>query len=182
MKMTTQKKNIKYEIFIVEDNTLYAQLLKKHLVSNNYQVRVFYNARDCLNALDEQQPDVLTLDYTLPDMGGHEAMKEIQKRSPQTNIIIISAQESINTAIELMKNGAYDYIRKASDTREKLTNIIKNLYASDLLKNGKSAFKRGHIRPVQFQKADKRQQQRDRTGLFFNGKSNSNQYFCIYQR
>jgi two-component system response regulator AtoC len=152
LKMANQKRNIRYEIFIVEDNTLYAQVLKKQLTENNYQVRVFYNARDCINALDDHQPDVLTLDYTLPDMTGHEAMKEIQKKSPQTNIIIISAQESIDTAIELMKNGAYDYIMKASDTREKLTNIIKNIYASDQLKQENQRLKGAIIDHYNFRK------------------------------
>ena len=66
--MANQKRNIRYEIFIVEDNTLYAQVLKKQLTENNYQVRVFYNARDCINALDYHQPDYCTLDYTLTDL------------------------------------------------------------------------------------------------------------------
>jgi DNA-binding NtrC family response regulator len=75
------------------------------------------------------------LDYTLPDMTGYDVLKKIQKRMPGTNVIIISAQENINTAIDLMKNGAYDYIMKAPDTREKLSNIIKNIREKDQLKN-----------------------------------------------
>jgi DNA-binding NtrC family response regulator len=131
--MTNPKSNIRYKIFIVEDNKLYAQVLKKQLVDNEYQVKVFYNGKDCIAQLDEK-PDVISLDYTLPDMTGYEVLKEIQKKCPNTHVIIISAQESISTAIELMKNGAYDYIMKAPDTREKLTNIIKNIYHSDQLK------------------------------------------------
>ncbi len=138
--MSSPRKKIAYKIFIVEDNKLYAQVLKKQLIDNHYQVKVFYNGRDCIASLDEQ-PDVITLDYTLPDMTGHEVLKEIQRKSPSSNVIIISAQESINTAIELMKNGAYDYIAKAPDTREKLTNIIKNIYASDLLKQENTRLK-----------------------------------------
>ena len=138
--MSNPKSNISYKIFIVEDNKLYSQVLKKQLIDNQYQVKVFYNGRDCIASLDEQ-PDVITLDYTLPDMTGHEVLKEIQKKSPSSNVIIISAQESISTAIELMKNGAYDYIAKAPDTREKLTNIIKNIYNSDLLKQENTRLK-----------------------------------------
>jgi two-component system, NtrC family, response regulator AtoC len=136
LKMAKQKNNnkYKYNIFIVEDNALYAQVLKKHLISENYLVKVFYNGRDCLAELDNQKPDVLTLDYTLPDISGYDALKGIQEKSPDTHIVIISAQESINTAIELMKKGAYDYITKASDTRERLSNVIKNIYKSDQLK------------------------------------------------
>jgi DNA-binding NtrC family response regulator len=138
--MTNPKSNIRYKIFIVEDNKLYAQVLKKQLVDNQYQVKVFYNGKDCIAQLDEK-PDVITLDYTLPDMTGREVLKEIQKKCPNTHVIIISAQESISTAIELMKNGAYDYIMKAPDTREKLTNIIKNIYQSDQLKEENTRLK-----------------------------------------
>lgn len=138
--MTNPKSNIRYKIFIVEDNKLYAQVLKKQLLDQHYQVKVFYNGKDCIAELDEK-PDVITLDYTLPDMTGHEVLQEIQKKCPSANVIIISAQESISTAIDLMKNGAYDYIMKAPDTREKLTNIIKNIYQSDQLKEENTRLK-----------------------------------------
>ncbi len=140
LKMANPKSNVKYKVFIVEDNTLYAQVLKKKLVENQYQVKVFYNGKDCIANLDDQ-PDVITLDYTLPDMTGHEVLMEIQEKQPDAHVIIISAQESISTAIELMKNGAYDYIMKAPDTREKLTNIIKNIYQSDQLKQENTRLK-----------------------------------------
>lgn len=138
--MTNPKNSISYKIFIVEDNKLYAQVLKKQLLDQQYQVKVFYNGKDCIAELDEK-PDVITLDYTLPDMTGYEVLQEIQKKCPNTHVIIISAQESISTAIELMKNGAYDYIMKAPDTREKLTNIIKNIYQSDQLKEENTRLK-----------------------------------------
>ena len=128
--MANSKNNIQYKIFVVEDNVLYAQVLKKQLIDNQYQVKVFHNGKDCISHLNEK-PDVITLDYTLPDMTGHKVLKEIQKKLPNTHVIVISAQENINTAIELMKDGAYDYIMKAPDTREKLSNIIKNIYQSD---------------------------------------------------
>lgn len=138
--MTIQNNKKNYKIFIVEDNKLYAQVLKKQLTDQNYQVKVFYNGHDCITTLHEH-PDVITLDYTLPDMTGYEVLTEIQKKSPKTHVIVISAQESINTAIELMKNGAYDYIMKAPDTREKLTNVIKNIYQSDQLKQENARLK-----------------------------------------
>ena len=72
--MTNPKNNISYKIFIVEDNKLYAQVLKKQLIDNQYQVKVFYTGKDCITHLNEQ-PDVITLDYTLPDMTGHEVLK-----------------------------------------------------------------------------------------------------------
>ncbi len=132
--MPNHKINNHYKIFIVEDNELYAQVLKKQLVNDQFQVKVFYNGRDCIANLGEK-PDIITLDYTLPDMTGQQVLKEIQQKLPDTQVIVISAQENITTAIELMKSGAYDYIMKAPDTREKLSHIIKNIYKTDQLKN-----------------------------------------------
>jgi two-component system, NtrC family, response regulator AtoC len=131
--MASSKIKTQYKIFVVEDNTLYAQILKKQLTDDGYLVKVFHNGRDFMASLDEK-PDVVTLDYTLPDMTGYDVLKKIQRRMPGTNVIIISAQENINTAIDLMKNGAYDYIMKAPDTREKLSNIIKNIRETDQLR------------------------------------------------
>ena len=130
--MIKSKLKQQYKIFVVEDNILYAQILKKQLTDDGYHVKLFHNGRDFLASLDEK-PDVVTLDYTLPDMTGYDVLKKIQRRMPGTNVIIISAQENITTAIDLMKNGAYDYIMKAPDTREKLSNIIKNIREKDQL-------------------------------------------------
>lgn len=131
--MANHKSKSQYKVFIVEDNILYARVLKKQLTDNNLQVKVFHNGTDFLNSINEK-PDVVTLDYTLPDMTGKEVLQKIQDQLPGAQVIVISAQDNIDTAIELMKMGAYDYIMKAPDTREKLSNVINNIYQTDQLK------------------------------------------------
>jgi DNA-binding NtrC family response regulator len=74
-------------------------------------------------------------------MTGKEVLAKIQEKLPSAQVIVISAQDNIGTAIELMKNGAYDYIMKAPDTREKLSNIIKNIYKTDQLKTENTILK-----------------------------------------
>lgn len=122
-----------YRIFIVEDNELYAKVLKKQLENEHFEAHVFYTGGDCLSNLD-RQPDLILLDYTLPDMNGDAVLKLIKKQKPDVHVIIISGQNDINTAIELLKNGAYDYLTKGPDTREKLSRTIHNLYQSDQLR------------------------------------------------
>src|SRR5680860_1290200 len=90
---------MQYKIFIVEDNILYAKVLKKQLVDDKYEVKVFHNGMDFISHLHEK-PDVITLDYTLPDMTGYDVLKKIQSQLPNTHVIVISAQENINTAID----------------------------------------------------------------------------------
>lgn len=132
--MTKLQIKNQYKVFIVEDNVLYARVLKKQLTDDKLQVKVFHNGTDFIKCLHEK-PDVVTLDYTLPDMTGKEVLAKIQEKLPGVQVIVISAQDNISTAIELMKNGAYDYIMKAPDTREKLSNVIKNIYKTDQLKS-----------------------------------------------
>lgn len=67
-------------------------------------------------------------------MTGADILSEITKVLPKTHVIIISGQNDINTAVKLLKDGAYDYIVKGPDTRERLEKIIKNIHESDQLR------------------------------------------------
>lgn len=131
--MANSGAGIGFKIFIVEDNRLYAEVLRKQLVDNQYEVFLFQTGQGCIDSLD-LKPDIVTLDFSLPDLSGHEVLKTIKSKVPQAQVIVISAQESINTAIELMKEGAYDYIVKSYDTNDKLKHVIRNIYQSHQLK------------------------------------------------
>ena len=121
-------------IFIVEDDIWYADVLAYHLQLNpDYTVEKFNNGRDCLNNL-YKKPSVITLDYSLPDMKGKEILKKIRENNPNMPVIIISGQEDINTAVELLKEGAYDYIVKDEDTKDRLWNTLRNLKENIQLK------------------------------------------------
>ncbi len=113
-------------IFIVEDDPMYARVLSYHLTQNpEYQVEVFSKGRECINNM-YKKPDIITLDYKLPDMSGLKVLQKIHAASPEIPVIIISGQEDINTAVELLKAGAYDYIVKNDDAKNRLWNTIKN--------------------------------------------------------
>ncbi len=123
-----------FKIFIVEDDEFYAQVLSHHLSLNpDYEVKNFRTASDCIAAL-HQQPAVITLDYSLPDMTGVDALKKIKAYNPEIPIVIISGQEDVNTAINLLKQGAYDYIVKDDDTKERIWNTINNIRQNTDLK------------------------------------------------
>lgn len=114
------------KIFIVEDNDWYQKFLK-HTVSLNpdYEVKVFSTGTGILNALDEL-PGIVTMDYRLPDITGEELLERIKMLSPDTQVIVISEQEEIETAVSLLKLGAYDYIVKGNDIRNRLLNTLSN--------------------------------------------------------
>jgi two-component system, NtrC family, response regulator AtoC len=116
-----------YKIFVVEDDLWYSKYLNHQLSLNpEYEVKVFNDAKSFLEAMHEL-PDIITLDYNLPDMNGSEILKKIKSISPETNVIIISGQEDIQTAINLLKDGAYDYITKDDNTKNRIFNIISHI-------------------------------------------------------
>lgn len=123
-----------FKIFVVEDNEWYNKLLVHHLSLNpDYEVESFFNARDFLKAVN-RNPDVVTLDYRLPDMLGMEVLKRIKEENEDIQVILVSEQEDIQVVVELLKHGAYDYIVKSNDIRERLLNTVSNIRKGASLK------------------------------------------------
>jgi len=123
--------NTSIRIFAVEDDPVYTRFLKYVLELNpEYEVHTFENGKSCINQLHEN-PDVITLDYTLPDLSGEEVLSSIKASNPDCHVIVISGQEDISTAVDLLKIGAYDYITKDDETKNRLItsigNAIKNI-------------------------------------------------------
>jgi len=114
------------KIFVVEDDPAYTKFLKYVLGLNpDYEVDYYTTGKDCLANL-YKNPAIVTLDYSLPDMPGEKVLNQIRSQDSNINVIIVSAQEKIHTAVELLKSGAYDYISKDHETKERLLNSINN--------------------------------------------------------
>lgn len=115
------------KIFILEDDTWYGTMLEHFLSLNpDYSVKRFETAKEFYNALHEN-PDVVTLDYNLPDTNGEQVLKKIKTVAPDTKVVVISGQEDISTAIKLLKSGAFDYLVKDEDTNDRLWNALQHL-------------------------------------------------------
>jgi len=115
------------KIFVVEDDLFYGELLKRHLSLNpDNEVHLFKTGKECLDKL-YRKPDVVSLDYGLPDMQGDKVLKKIKEDYPELPVIIVSGQEDIKTAVELLRGGAYDYFVKDTDTKDRLWNTVNNI-------------------------------------------------------
>ncbi|WP_139925437.1 sigma-54 dependent transcriptional regulator [Hymenobacter sp. DG01] len=114
-------------IFIVEDNAWYGELLEYKLAQNpDYSIRRFTTAQACLDNLSDK-PDIITLDYSLPDGTGDQVLRQIKERLPEVAVIAISGQEDVRTAIGLLRQGAYDYLVKDEETADRLWNTVGNI-------------------------------------------------------
>lgn len=114
------------KIFVVEDDPAYSKFLKYVLGLNpDFEVEFYTTGAECLKNL-HKNPAIITLDYSLPDMSGEDVLKQIMQIVPLAQVIIVSAQEKISTAVDLMKAGAYYYIPKDIEAKDRLLHIIKN--------------------------------------------------------
>jgi DNA-binding NtrC family response regulator len=116
-----------FKIFVVEDSEWYNRLLVHTLSLNpDYEIKSFFNGKDFLNCLFES-PDIVTLDYRLPDFTGLDVLKRIREENADVQVILISEQADIETVVSLLKMGAYDYISKTEDIKDRLLNTVKNI-------------------------------------------------------
>jgi two-component system, NtrC family, response regulator AtoC len=123
-----------YHIFMVEDDPWYGEILKYHLGLNpDYKVTRFENAKDCLAKM-HLQPDLVTIDFSLPDIMGDKLYEKIKEINPQVPVIVISSQADISVAVGLLKMGVKDYLVKDEATKDLLWNSIIRIRENQTLK------------------------------------------------
>jgi DNA-binding NtrC family response regulator len=124
-----------FKIWIVEDDEWYSEFLKYSIsMIPEYEATVFHSGKELLAQLHER-PDVITLDFNLPDTDGATLLKKIKSTDSDIQVLMISKQENMNTALELLRSGAYDYFIKSDDLRDKLLNTLQHLFKQRSLRN-----------------------------------------------
>ncbi len=122
-------------VFVVDDDEWYSSLLEYQIKLNpDNEVEIYQDGNSLLSNLNKN-PDVITLDYKLPDYDGEVLLNLIKKKLPGTPVIIVSNQQDIKTAINLLKDGAYDYVIKDDDAKDRIWNCLKNIQENVDLKN-----------------------------------------------
>ena len=112
------------KIFLVEDDPWIGELYKHHLTLNpDYQISLFKSGKECLNNL-YLKPDIICVDFGLPDMDGETLLKRIHEVNKNIPVIVISGQEDISVAVNCLKSGAKDYIIKDDRAKDMLWNAI----------------------------------------------------------
>lgn len=114
-------------IFIVEDDPFYKEIISSHLFDLGYtKIELYTNAKDFLNNL-YKIPDIIFLDYNLEDKNGLEILKEIKGFNPDIHVVFLSAQDTIQVAVDALRFGALDYIIKNDVALEKINFVLVNI-------------------------------------------------------
>lgn len=115
------------KIFLVDDDLFYLNLMSQILSKQSItDITKFDSGFKCLDKLDEK-PDVIFLDYSMDTLDGYEVLKKIKRYDPNIYVVMVSAQEDIEIAVESLKHGAFDYIQKGNDSEEKVKKVLKKI-------------------------------------------------------
>lgn len=112
-------------LLIVEDEETLCESLKRVLVREGYAVDTFNSAEEALDVFEERFYDLIITDIILPGITGIELLKRIKERLPEQIVIIMTAYASLETAVEALRSGAYDYVVKPV-MHEEIKQIVKN--------------------------------------------------------
>jgi polysaccharide export outer membrane protein len=122
-------KDIDIKIYIVDDEEYYLNLEKISLAKYKFNdISIFNSGEDCLIAIENEQPDCVILDYVIKTgMNGDEILKIINDKFPDILVLVLSGQENIEVATNIIKNGAYDYIVKNKMTFFNLNSTLSKI-------------------------------------------------------
>ncbi|MCP4414579.1 MAG: response regulator, partial [Gammaproteobacteria bacterium] len=100
------------KILVVDDDDLSRGYLSEALKRNGYSIDNASDGQEAVGLTDKQHYDMIFLDMRMPRMGGMKVLERVKKTSKETTIVIMTAYGSIESAVEAMQKGAYDYIIK----------------------------------------------------------------------
>jgi len=111
------------KILLVDDEVVFTNNMSKLLTNRGYRVTAVDSGDAAIRVLDEEDFDVVVLDLKMPGMDGIATLKEIKKLGLFTETLILTGHGSIDTALEAIKLGAYDYLTKPCDIVELVEKI-----------------------------------------------------------
>ncbi len=136
-------------IHVVEDEMMQREMLVDHLSKmSKYDIKSFETGEDCLNAIRAgEKPAIVFLDFFLNSVrkdaaDGLEILTQIKNLSPETEVVMLSGQDKIEVAVDVMKYGAFDYIVKGESAYYRAEKAIFNIWRFHKMKGDASMYKK----------------------------------------
>lgn len=121
------------KILVVDDETPIRRTLRDILEFEGYDVEEASDGLECIAKVQKEKFDVIITDIKMPKMDGIEALERLQILSPETPVIMVSGHGTIDTAVEAVKKGAFDFISKPPDLNRMLITVRNALDRSELV-------------------------------------------------
>jgi DNA-binding NtrC family response regulator len=116
---------MKIRVLLVDDEKDFVETLAQRLEVRDFVVATAFGGDEALSLIKENEFDVVILDVLMPGKDGIETLNEIKELKPLINVIMLTGNATVETAIEGMKLGAYDYLMKPTQTEELVEKITK---------------------------------------------------------
>lgn len=125
------------KVLIVDDDTSLRRVLEYNLVEEGYDVVTAPEGIEGLRLFRERLPDLVITDLKMPGIDGFELLKTVKDEAPETQVVVITAFGAVETAVEAMKAGAYDYITKPFNRDELKLTVRKALQVKGLVRENR---------------------------------------------
>lgn len=104
----------KASILVVDDNKITTKLLRRYLEANGFEAREAFDGIDCLEKVEEKQPDAIVLDVMMPRMDGYETVKKLKEQDHTKHIpvVIVTALNDVPNQLKSIDSGADDFLSK----------------------------------------------------------------------
>jgi two-component system, OmpR family, response regulator len=127
----------KFRILIVDDEADFLETILKRLKARKIEASGVESGYKALDFLDDRDVDVVILDVKMPGMDGIETLREIKKRKPLVEVIMLTGHASVESGIQGMQLGAFDYVMKPVALDE-LLEKVRQAYERKVIQEGKS--------------------------------------------
>lgn len=138
-------------VLVVDDEKLIRWSLSQHLTKQGFEVFTAEGAEDGLKRFSDELPEVVILDVRLKGDDGIEVLRKIREMDEDVSVIMITAHAAVDSAVEAMKLGAYDYITKPFEL-DKVERVVNKALEAARLKREVARFRRGQKRKFGFEK------------------------------
>ncbi len=119
-------------ILVIDDDKDVCEFLKKFLSEDGYNINTLAKPDRALDRIKEKTYHLIILDLKMPHIQGEDLLTEIRKVNPDISVIILTAHPSVDSAVQTMKNNAFDYIKKPFKV-DKLRGTIRNALRAKML-------------------------------------------------
>lgn len=116
---------MKIKVLIVDDEKEFVDTLAQRLELRDLSVTVVYSGKHAIEMSEKIDFDVIILDVLMPEITGIEALQEIKNNKPNTPVVMLTGEATVENAIQGMKLGAFDFLMKPTDTEQLVEKITQ---------------------------------------------------------
>jgi DNA-binding response OmpR family regulator len=116
---------MKIRVLLVDDEKDFVDVLAERLESRDFAVTTAYDGNEAVAKIQEKEIDVVVLDVLMPGKDGVSTLRELKQLKPIVEVIMLTGHATVESAVEGLKIGAYDYLMKPTETKDLVEKIVK---------------------------------------------------------